>query len=319
MFFVAYSYFFDYNGGIRKLKTRVNKQYKDRVFRLIFQRKEDLLDLYNALNDSAYTNPEELVITTLEDAVYLNMKNDVSFLIGDVLNLYEHQSTSNPNMHIRGLFYLSDLYRIYIKHHDLYIYREPRLQLPFPQYFVFYNGTRKEPDRQELYLSSSFPDKGAKKPALECTAVMLNINRGNNQQLMERCGRLQEYSFFIAAIRDNLMAGMTIEEAVEQAVDLCIEREILSDILIQNRGDIVNTLLTEYNEEKYLNGLREYERSEGKTEGMAEAVLALLEDLGEVPEELCKKILSEADINKLKVYLKSASKAGSIDNFMKLF
>ena len=115
------------------------------------------------------------------------------------------------------------------------------------------------------------------------------------------------------------MAGMTIEEAVEQAVDLCIEREILSDILIQNRGDIVNTLLTEYNEEKYLNGLREYERSEGKTEGMAEAVLALLEDLGEVPEELRKKILSEADINKLKVYLKSASKAGSIDNFMKLF
>ncbi|PNV60921.1 hypothetical protein C0033_16920 [Clostridium sp. chh4-2] len=304
---------------MRKLKTRVNKQYKDRVFRLIFQRKEDLLDLYNALNDSAYTNPEELVITTLEDAVYLNMKNDVSFLIGDVLNLYEHQSTSNPNMPIRGLFYLSDLYRIYIKHHDLDIYREPRLQLPFPQYFVFYNGTRKEPDRQELYLSSSFPDRGVKKPALECTAVMLNINRGNNQQLMERCGRLQEYSFFIAAIRDNLMAGMTIEEAVEQAVDLCIEREILSDILIQNRGDIVNTLLTEYNEEKYLNGLREYERSEGKTEGMAEAVLALLEDLGEVPEELRKTILSEADINTLKVYLKSASKAGSIDNFMKLF
>ncbi|WP_180994780.1 hypothetical protein [Clostridium sp. chh4-2] len=301
------------------MKTRVNKQYKDRVFRLIFQRKEDLLDLYNALNDSAYTNPEELVITTLEDAVYLNMKNDVSFLIGDVLNLYEHQSTSNPNMPIRGLFYLSDLYRIYIKHHDLDIYREPRLQLPFPQYFVFYNGTRKEPDRQELYLSSSFPDRGVKKPALECTAVMLNINRGNNQQLMERCGRLQEYSFFIAAIRDNLMAGMTIEEAVEQAVDLCIEREILSDILIQNRGDIVNTLLTEYNEEKYLNGLREYERSEGKTEGMAEAVLALLEDLGEVPEELRKTILSEADINTLKVYLKSASKAGSIDNFMKLF
>lgn len=117
-----------------------NRKYKDRLFQRVFQNKEDLLELYNAINNTAYTNPEELKITTLEDAIYLSMKNDLSFVISATLNLYEQQSTFNANMPIRGLMYFSRLYEAYIKENSLDIYGKALVKLPAPQYIIFYNG-----------------------------------------------------------------------------------------------------------------------------------------------------------------------------------
>ena len=94
---------------------KINKKYKDRIFRMIFHEKKELLELYNAVNNSNYTNPDDLTITTIEDVVYMGMKNDLSFLIGDVMNLYEHQSSFSPNLPLRGLFYFSSLYKEYIE------------------------------------------------------------------------------------------------------------------------------------------------------------------------------------------------------------
>lgn len=73
----------------------INREHKDGLFQTIFREKEDLLSLYNAMNDTDYQNPEELTVYTLEDAVYIGIKNDISFLVGEMLNLYEHQSTQN--------------------------------------------------------------------------------------------------------------------------------------------------------------------------------------------------------------------------------
>ena len=88
-------------------ETNVKRNYKDTVFRMLFQEKETLLSLYNAVNGTDYNNPEDLEITTLQDAVYMNYKNDVSFVFDFVLNLYEHQSTINPNMPLRDLIYVT--------------------------------------------------------------------------------------------------------------------------------------------------------------------------------------------------------------------
>ncbi len=171
--------------------TNVTRSYKDSLFRMVFREKKELLSLYNAINGTDYRDPEQLTITTMENVLYIGLKNDVSFLIEDVMNLYEGQSSWNPNMPLRGLFYISALYQGYLKEHHLDIYSSAQLRLPLPQYIVFYNGTKEEPDRHTLRLSDSFI-KQEKEGCLECTALVLNINYGHNRTLMEACRKLHD-------------------------------------------------------------------------------------------------------------------------------
>lgn len=134
----------------------VRKQYKDELFRKVFQNKKDLLDLYNALNNTDYKDPDALEITTIDSVIYMSFKNDLSFMIGSVMNLYEHQSTFNPNMPLRGLSYFARLYETYLSRYGLNVYGSKLIRLPVPQYIVFYNGRTNQPDEQELKLSDAF-------------------------------------------------------------------------------------------------------------------------------------------------------------------
>ena len=231
---------------------KINKKYKERVFRLIFQNREDLLELYNAVNNSSYTNSEELTITTIEDVVYMGMKNDLSFIIDDVLNLYEHQSSFSPNLPLRTFFYFASLYRKQIEPVKHKLYMNTPLCIPFPQFVVFYNGTKEEPERQELKLSDLFITNGKEMTSsLECTALVLNINLGYNRKLMEKCKVLKEYAQFIATIREIFKKGKNFSEAVEEAIDTCIQAGILSEVLRNNRAEVVDMILTEYDEEEF--------------------------------------------------------------------
>ncbi len=254
-------------------QININRNYKDRLFRLAFQEKGDLLDLYNAVSGRQYTNPEDIIITTLADAIYLGMKNDISFLVSDVLNLYEHQSSFNPNMPVRGLNYFADTYREYIEINGLDIYGEKLIRLPMPQYIVFYNGMKEEPDRVELRLSDAFlcqnPEENG---CLECRATMININYGHNEELMDRCKRLKDYAVFVNRIRENERRGMALNEAVELAVNSCINEGILADILKKNRAEVCNLILYEYDEQKQLAIAREGAKKAGREEGRAQGI-----------------------------------------------
>ncbi len=110
--------------------------------------------MYNALNNTEHMDYSLITITTIEDAIYIGYKNDISFIINSELNLYEHQSSVNPNMPVRGLIYFAELYRD-IDQNNLLIYNERLVKLPFPRYVVFYNGTEEQPEEQELRLSDA--------------------------------------------------------------------------------------------------------------------------------------------------------------------
>ena len=231
----------------------INKKHKDRLFQRVFSDKKDLLDLYNAINHTSYANPDELEITTLEDVIYMSMKNDMSFIISSTLNLYEHQSTFNPNMPLRGFMYFARLYEAYIKQHKLDIYGRSLVRLPRPQFIVFYNGRDEYPDKSVLKLSDAFvPNiKDSNEEVLECRATMLNINYGHNSVLLDRCRRLHDYAYFIAAINGYAANGDTMAEAIDKAVEQCIEENILADILIKCRSEVKDMLLTEFDEKLY--------------------------------------------------------------------
>ncbi len=244
----------------------VQRKYKDRLFCTIFKNKNDLLDLYNAVNDTSYTNPDELIITTLEDTIILSMKNDLSFIISSDMNVYEHQSTFNPNMPIRGVLYFARLYEAYIAQHNLDIYGSKLILLPTPRYVIFYNGDTDKPDRMTLRLSDAFQisdiDSNSS-PALECTAIMLNINCGHNEKLLNKCKRLKDYSIFVEKVKEYIKSGSLPESAIDRAIEECIEEGVLVDILLNQRALAKSALLTKYNEKER----RRLDRKEGFEDG----------------------------------------------------
>ena len=252
----------------RHSKQTHNRQYKDRLWRMVFNNKEDLLQLYNAINHTDYQNPDDLEVNTLEDVLYLSMKNDVSFLVGGTMNLYEHQSTFNPNMPLRGVFYFSRLYEGYVADNNLMIYHEKRVRLPNPKYIVFYNGTKNQPDSMELKLSDCFENTDNEAPCLECTATMLNINYGHNQELMKHCRRLEEYSIFVQCVREYIQSEPSVEDALEKAIDTCINQDVLADFLKKHRAEVTNMILTTYDKDLYEKTLKEDAREEGLESGI---------------------------------------------------
>jgi len=173
----------------RVRKYWVKRTYKDRLFRVVFRDKKDLLSLYNAINETCYTNLDDLEIRILEDAVYLGYKNDLSFLISNTLNLYEHQSSTNPNMPLRGLIYFADM----------------------------------------------------------------------------------------EAVRRYLELEYDLESAIDHAIDECVEKDKIADILIKNRAEVKDMLLTDFDEKKYRKMLIRDSKAEGYAEGKKEAIEALNE------------------------------------------
>lgn len=160
------------------------RDYKDTLFRLLFRDRNRLLSLYNAVNGTSYNSPEDLTVVTLENAVYMNMKNDVAFLVDFQLNLYEHQSTWNPNMPLRNLFYAAREYQTLTRDQSLYA---PQLvKIPTPNFVVFYNGDKEIGDSCVLKISDSF-EHPTKDPGLELKVKVLKIAPGKNKELMDTC------------------------------------------------------------------------------------------------------------------------------------
>ena len=224
---------------------QTKRTYKDSVFRMLYSRKEELLSLYNALNGTDYQDPEQLEVTTLENAIYMNMKNDVSFLLDAEMMLYEHQSTWNPNMPLRDLIYITRLLEKYVNRESLYA--STLVRIPAPHFVVFYNGSSDASEDVILKLSDAFEErKGSqqekKEPELELKVHFLNINQGHNEELMKRCRSLREYSEFVSRIRRYAAGKTAIEEAVDRAVTECIAEGILADFLRSQRAEVVRTI-----------------------------------------------------------------------------
>ena len=244
----------------------INRTYKDRLFKIIFEDKKELLSLYNALTGKNYQNPDELEINTIDDVIYMHLKNDMSFILDDWQNLFEQQSTFNPNQPLRGFFYFADLYKV--KYFGKKIYSTRLLKIPTPQYIVFYNGTTNMPDRKELRLSDAF-QQPTTQPDIEVVAHMLNINYGHNKELMERCRKLKEYAQFIDIIRHYLRENKqwSNEQAISKAIDDCIQNNILRDILQKERLRVMASILSEFDEVGYKEMIRQEAYEDAYEEG----------------------------------------------------
>ena len=241
-----------------------DRRYKDTIFRMLFSDKKNLLELYNAVSGRHYDNPEDLKIVTLENAVYMGMKNDLAFLLSTGIYLYEHQSTVNPNMPLRNLFYISSEYSKLVETKSLY--SSAIQKVPAPNFIVFYNGQDEVADRSEYRLSDAFAPH-VDNPALELRVTVLNINYGRNLELMEHSRTLRDYAQYVALVRKYKEESGSLDDAVNRAVDECIKNDILADFLRKNQAEVVMTSIFEYNKEEEERKLRTAERQAGYDEG----------------------------------------------------
>ena len=266
----------DYRALIENRESKdARKDYKDRLFKFIFGNAENrqwTLSLYNAVNGTGYTDPEDIQFNTIGDAVYMRMKNDISFIISFEMNLWEHQSTFNPNMPMRFFIYAGRLYEKYIATSDYYQYSSTLQQIPTPKCMCFYNGRKEQPERQVLRLSDAFESRGD----IEVEVTMLDINHGKNQHLMDACGPLKEYAWLVAAVRQYQGEKTDLDAAVDAALDEMPEEFVIRSFLIENRAEVKSMFLTEYNEEKIM----EKEREEARKERDVEVATDLIKEGG---------------------------------------
>ena len=241
----------------------VNRTFKSTLFIMLFEDRKNLLELYNAITGKHYADPELLEINTLENAIYMSMKNDISFLIDGRLSLYEHQSTKNPNLPLRFLLYISHLYsRLTVKAN---LYGERIVQIPAPEFLIFYNGKDEMPERQLLKLSDMYSVK-EENPKLELEATLLNISGTNNRKLKEACRTLRDYAIYTDKIR-AYTETMELPEAVDRAVNECIEEDILRDFLKKHKAEARAMSIFEYDQERHMQQEREAGIEKGRRQG----------------------------------------------------
>ena len=239
-----------------------NRKYKDTIFRMLFSDKKNLLSLYNALNGKNYSDCDKLEIVTLENAIYMSMKNDLAFILDLDLFLWEHQSTYNPNVPLRDLMYIAKEYDKYIKEKGISLYSSRQQKIPAPQFIVFYNGNRKIGERMEHRLSDAYETVRGE-PALELKVLVININEGHNQKLMESCQILKEYAQYVSKVR-TYKKTLNLNEAVEKAVEECIQEGILREFLLANKAEVVAMSIFEYDREWEEEILRKEEFEAGR-------------------------------------------------------
>ena len=267
----------------------INDKHKDRVFKFIFGNPENrqwTLNLYNAINNSDYDNPDDIQLNTIEDAVYMGMKNDVSFIIMNEMNLWEHQSSYNPNMPMRFFLYAAKLYEKYIAVSNYYQYSTTLQAAPKPRCICVYNGTTKQPEKKILRLSDAFGGEAD----IEVIVTMLNINYGMNARLMNTCKPLEEYSWLVDAVRRHQKRTMNLEEAVEAAIEEMPDNFLIKKFLIANKVEVKGMFLTEWDQEKVLaQGMREAVNNDRKRVAMdmlkKNLPLSLIKEISKLSEE----------------------------------
>lgn len=256
------------NNKSNTLSVKGNRSHKDTLFRMIFKEPRELLSLYNALNGTAYTDPNDLEIVTLENAIYMNVKNDLACVIDCHLNLYEHQSTVNPNMPLRDLVYVAKEYEKLFT--DSTLYSVKQVKIPTPSFIVFYNGTASQPERLERKLSDAF-EVPVEHPALELKVIQININAGFNKELLDKCKTLQEYTLYVERVR-KYAKTKPLTEAVEQAVQECIKENILAKFLRKYRAEAISMSIFEYDEEREMALIRQSILEVGYEEGIEQGL-----------------------------------------------
>lgn len=243
------------------------RNYKDSLFRNIFKDKKRLCSLYKALSGEI-VSPNDIKLNTLSGTFFNDIKNDISFNIGNcTVVLIEHQGSWNPNMPLRMLWYIGKLYRRRISA-DI-AYRSTLVKIPAPRFYVLYNGTKEEPAYQQMKLSDSF-EKDSN--SLELMAEAYNINLDKGKYLLESCYELRCYSVFVAKVREYMAENNNLSQAIKAAIRYCRDNKLLEEYFREHESEVLDMVTFKWDDKRAREIAREEGLAEGLNKGLAEGL-----------------------------------------------
>lgn len=274
-----------------------NREYKSDVFSMLMEDKAYALDVYNALNHSHYNKPEDVEMILLERYVSLTVRNDASFIIGMDMNFYEHQSTYNPNMPLRGLLYYADTMEHRIKECNINIFGRKLVEIPTPKFVVFYNGVEKRPAVEKMKLSEAFINK-EENIQLELVCTVYNLNAVENQDLLGNSQVLYGYTIFVQMVRERIQLDYSLDDAIDYAINECIHNHILEEFFVSRKDEVRKMTKLDFTWERQEQLIRMEEREEGRAEGQLIALLTMIvkkREKGYTPQRIAEELEENPD------------------------
>ena len=241
-----------------------NREYKSDVFSMLMEDKRYALEVYNALNGSDYTDPETVEMVRLEKGVSLSVRNDAAFIIDMHINFYEHQSTYSPNLPLRSMIYYVNTLEKWIRENGKDLFSRKLIRIPTPHFVVFYNGTEKRPEYEEMKLSQAFCHE-TEEPEIEVRCKVYNINPDNSRDLKQRSEVLDGYTYFVEKVREYRANEETREDAVKRAVEDCIREHVLEEFFRSRKDEVIKVTHLDFTWERREELIRKEEREDGKS------------------------------------------------------
>ena len=253
------------------------REYRSNMFSMLLREQCYALELYNALNNSDYKDEKDVEIFCLENGISLSVRNDASFLVDDHLNIYEQQSTVNPNMPLRSLIYVAELLKEIIEKTGANLFDSKLIRIPNPRFVVFYNGRAKLPEIQELRLSEAYINK-ENAPELELRCTVYNINPNNNESLKEKSLMLHDYMEFVEAVNARGPFGSDknkLREVLETVIEEFIRDDKLSDFLRKHGKEVVEMETLDFTFERREELIKKSYYEDGINQGLKALVNSL--------------------------------------------
>ena len=269
-----------------------NRKIRDTLFCRFMGTEQNLLSLYNALNDTNYSPAASIAINTLKGSFFSNIKNDISFLMENLMVvLIEHQTTINPNMPLRFLSYVDELYRRYTNSYHEQVYGHKLVKLPAPEFYVFYDGEDTSFECQTLQLSDAFNTHSDK---LELIVHVYNLADGMNEELKKKCPPIGEYSSFSNTYKKFRRQGLNIDHAINETIQYCLKNGIMIEYLRNNQREVIDMFGFEWNEQEERDALLKIGEDRGKAQGKLEAttlnIKNLMKNLNLSPEKAMENL-----------------------------
>ncbi len=286
-----------------------NREYKDSLFVDLFYgdktAKKNLLSLYNALHDTDYQDEGVIQKVKIDDVLYKNFKNDISFeMDGKVIVFGEHQSTVNPNIPLRCLLYVGRAYEQLVEEDARY--KTKLVKIPTPEFYTFYNGQKDYPMEKVLSLSDAYIIPAGEN-SIELKVNVININSEKMHEILGKCKVLRDYSLFIYTVRKYSNEN----DAIKKAINECIEKDVLADYLRRKGSEVRNMLIAEYSYERDIQVKQEEAKQEGRKEGREEGMI--------LTAKIFRAIKQNSDLTNEQIAEKAGCTVQDVENTRRMF